>query len=99
MNHTILLAVSTLLLALLSGCSKAPSPRSIEGFAQGTTYHISYWRREPTDNAHIAQIVSERLASIDASMSSYRSDSTLERFNQHNTDESQEVGTEIVQLV
>jgi thiamine biosynthesis lipoprotein len=103
MNRTTLLSVSTLLFTLLftllSGCTKAPSLQSIEGFAQGTTYHISYWHREPTDNGYIAKMVSERLASIDASMSSYRSDSTLEQFNQQQTVGPQEVGAEIVQLV
>lgn len=99
MSRTALLSFSTLLVALLSACTKAPSLQSIEGFAQGTTYHIRYWRRKPIDNAHIAQIVSERLARIDAGMSSYRSDSTLEQFNQQQTVEPQVVGAEIVQLV
>ena len=99
MNRAPLHAVGTLVLALLWGCTKAPSLQSIEGFAQGTTYHISYWRREPTDNAHIAQVVSKLLAHIDAVMSSYQSNSTLEQFNQNKTDESQAVGAEIVQLV
>jgi len=99
LSRTTLFAVCTLLFASLIGCSKAPSLQSFEGFAQGTTYHISYWRREPIDNALIVQMVSERLARIDASLSSYRSDSALERFNHQNTVEPQAVGAEIVQLV
>lgn len=99
MSRTTLFAVCTLLFASLIGCSKAPALRSIEGFAQGTTYHISYWRREPIDNALIVQMVSERLARIDASLSNYLFDSTLERFNQQHTVEAQAVGAEIVQLV
>lgn len=99
MNHIPFIAVSALLIVLLSGCTKAPSLQSIEGFAQGTTYHISYWFPEPIDNDHLAKLVSERLSGIDASMSSYRSDSTLEQFNQTQTIEPQAVGTEIVELV
>lgn len=99
MKRTTLFAVSGILVALLPGCTKTPSLQSIEGFAQGTTYHISYWHREPIDNDRLSDMVSERLASIDASMSSYRSDSTLEQFNQTHTVEPQAVGAEIVQLV
>lgn len=99
MNHTTLIAVSALIIALSSGCTRDSSLQFIEGFAQGTTYHITYWGREPTDNAHISQLVSERLSRIDASMSSYRSDSTLEQFNQQHMIKPQALDAEIVQLI
>lgn len=99
MRRTSFFAINGLLVALIAGCTKAPSMQSIEGYAQGTTYLIRYWRHDIVDNAKIAQSVSERLAQIDASMSSYRSDSILQHFNQANTFEQQAVGAEIVQLV
>ncbi|MBO8085165.1 MAG: FAD:protein FMN transferase [Marichromatium sp.] len=99
MSRSTVFVVSTLLFALVSGCTKVPSLQSIEGFAQGTTYHITYWHRDPIDNDQLAALVSKKLADIDASMSSYRPDSTLEQFNQNHTMESQAVGAEIVHLV
>lgn len=99
MIRTVLFAVCTLIIVLLFDGTMAPPLRSIEGFAQGTTYHISYWHRMPIDNDNLAALVSNRLADIDASMSSYRTDSTLEQFNQQRTTEPKAVGAEIVHLV
>jgi thiamine biosynthesis lipoprotein len=85
--------------ALLSGCWRSPSLESIEGFAQGTTYRILYWSSEPLDRNKIKQAVSKKLLSIDSSMSGYRTDSTIERFNQQHITDAQPVGSEIVNLV
>lgn len=110
MKLKILFTVAT---SLLSACSK-PSPHSIEGFTQGTTYHISYWPNRSVHNNtvdnnaidnnaindnSIAQAVSKELATIDAGMSGYRSDSTIERFNQNDNTETQWVGAEIATIV
>lgn len=86
-------------MVLLCSCSRTPLLESSEGFAQGTTYHISYWASEPVDSDAITQAVAGKLSSIDADMSNYRPDSTIERFNQQQSTDAQVVGAAIVSLV
>lgn len=85
-------------LTLLAGCSE-PSIQKLEGAAQGTTYHISYWSESPLDNDAIKAGVEAEFASIDQQLSNYRPDSVIEIFNNTETTESQDVGSEIVYLV
>lgn len=89
------------LVAMLSvtGCGGAEKIQTFAGPAQGTTYHISYWSREPVDPAQLQRAVSERLERIDEGMSGYRADSTIEQFNAQSTTESYPVGAEIAALV
>lgn len=89
---------SCMLLAVLAGCSK-PTIQKVEGPAQGTTYHISYWSESPVDTNDIKSSIESEFAAIDKLLSNYRSDSTIETFNSVENTESQEVGSEIVALV
>ncbi|MFZ5601940.1 MAG: FAD:protein FMN transferase [Pseudomonadota bacterium] len=84
---------------VLAGCTRAPALQSIEGFAQGTTYHITWWSAEAVDNAALQQAVTERFAQIDAALSGYRPDSTIEQFNSRLDTDPHQVGKEIVALV
>jgi thiamine biosynthesis lipoprotein len=90
-------AVSCLLVA----CSKnVPEPAKIEGFAQGTTYHITFILPASAEQgASIAHEVTAELQRIDASISNYRKDSTIELFNAQLDTEPHEVNEEIVALV
>ncbi len=99
-NNSPLLKVLTVffILSQLIACS-APSIQKLEGAAQGTTYHISYWSKKPIDNAAIANAVKNELDNIDKTLSNYRPDSVIEIFNSTENTDSQEVGSEIVKLV
>jgi thiamine biosynthesis lipoprotein len=80
------------------GCSD-PSIQKLEGAAQGTTYHISYWSELPVDGKEIETAVKNELDTIDKTLSNYRPDSIIETFNSAENTDSQEVGNEIVSLV
>jgi thiamine biosynthesis lipoprotein len=87
-----------LICSQLSACSD-PSIQKLEGAAQGTTYHISYWSKTSINNAVVANAVKNELDAIDKALSNYRPDSVIEVFNSKENTESQDVGTEIVKLV
>ncbi|MGR9000393.1 MAG: FAD:protein FMN transferase [Gammaproteobacteria bacterium] len=87
-----------LLPALLLGCSDQ-RVQKLEGYTQGTTYHISYWSETPVDSKALKTGIDRELAHIDQILSNYRSDSVIETFNHTESTESQDVGNEIVSLV
>ena len=89
---------SCLFLSMLTGCSE-PTIQKLEGPAQGTTYHISYWSEAPVDTKNIKSGIENEFAVIDKLLSNYRPDSTIETFNSAENTDSQEVGGEIVSLV
>lgn len=84
---------------LLVSCTKTPEPIKIEGFAQGTTYHLTFVLPDTKLTAAITQEVTDELKRIDASISNYRKDSTIELFNAQLDTEPHEVNEEIVKLV
>jgi len=85
-------------LIMPTGCSE-PTIQKLEGPAQGTTYHISYWFEAPADDKDIKAGIENEFAVIDKLLSNYRSYSTIETFNRVENTDSQEVGGEIVSLV
>lgn len=87
-----------LFFSVLTGCSD-PSVQKLEGSAQGTTYHISYWSELPMDGKDIETTIKNELDTIDRTLSNYRPDSIIEKFNSNENTDSQEVGNEIVSLV
>lgn len=103
MRHPILpnlgLGFSLIITCLITACSKAPEPIKIEGFAQGTTYHLTFVLPVTQEQAAITREVTEELKRIDASISNYRKDSTIELFNAQLDTEPHEVNEEIVKLV
>jgi thiamine biosynthesis lipoprotein len=90
--------LTILFLGLLAGCSE-PAIQKLEGAAQGTTYHISYWSELPVDNKAIEAGIKNELDSIDKTLSNYRTDSIIETFNNTENTDSRDVGGEIVSLV
>ncbi|WP_236994233.1 FAD:protein FMN transferase [Methylomicrobium sp. RS1] len=88
-----------LLFIAAAGCTQPPSVQQLKGFAQGTSYHISYWSAAPADTQAVKKAVDAEFAAIDKLLSNYRPDSVIESFNRNATTDSQEVGPEIVQLV
>ncbi len=87
-----------LFFSVLTGCSD-PSVQKLEGSAQGTTYHISYWSELPMDGKDIETTIKNELDTIDRTLSNYRLDSIIEKFNSNENTDNQEVGNEIVSLV
>jgi FAD:protein FMN transferase len=81
------------------GCTStsAPSVRTVSGIAQGTTYSLQ-WTGGATE-AEIAAAAEQELERIDALLSNYRADSTLERFNATRSTEPIELPGELVTLL
>ena len=90
--------ISCLFLVMLTSCSE-PTIQKLEGPAQGTTYHISYWSESPVDDKDIKAGIENEFTVIDKLLSNYRPDSTIETFNSAENTDSQDVGGEIVSLV
>lgn len=88
-----------ILVLCLSACTQKAELARIEGFAQGTTYHITFALADPSAKAAIEREVTEELLRLDREISNYRDDSTIEKLNaQHNT-EPQETTAEIIHLI
>jgi len=87
------------MVSVLWACSPAENVEKFSGYAQGTTYHISYVAVQGSDVQAVKKAVDEELARLDQLMSNYRSDSAIERFNANQTTGSQAVGEEIITLI
>lgn len=63
---------------LISGCTKKLEYKTIDGFTQGTTYHIVYSTDKPDS---LNGVVDKVLADIDNSLSVYNDSSVISRIN------------------
>lgn len=97
--HCVPLIISIALFIL--GCTKSPELAKIDGAAQGTTYHLTFELPldSTTELSAIEEAVDAEFARIDATLSNYRDDSAIEKFNAQNTTEPQQVDAELVTLV
>ncbi|MDT8406650.1 MAG: FAD:protein FMN transferase [Methylococcales bacterium] len=86
------------LMTLLAACSQ-PQVEKLQGYTQGTSYHISYWQEAPVDAVHLHQQVEARFAEIDRTLSNYREDSDIEQFNRSAGGKAHAVPASLVQLV
>jgi thiamine biosynthesis lipoprotein len=85
---------------LLTACDQPKTVQKFEGYAQGTTYHVSFWSSEKSiDAIALQKSVDSELKRLDEQLSNYRDDSAIEKFNTTNSTESQEVSEEIVELI
>ena len=80
-------------------CTFVPPPpvRTASGIAQGTTYSLQ-WTGGATE-PEIAAAAAQELERLDALLSNYRADSTLERFNATHSTEPIELPSELVALL
>ena len=86
-------------LGALAGCTPAnPALRSTAGLAQGTTYTLQ-WSGGPPDTEEIERAAGAELDRLDALLSNYRADSTIEQFNAAHTLEPQRLPAELVKLL
>ncbi|MFW0753995.1 FAD:protein FMN transferase [Pseudomonas sp. H11T01] len=84
----------------LSGCGKGDSLESFGGPTMGSTYSIKYVRHKGTPGpAEVQQQVEKILSEVDQQMSTYRSDSDIERFNDLPANSCQPMPASILQLV
>lgn len=84
---------------VLTGCKPSSPMSHTEGFAQGTTYHITYDTKSELEQAEIQQAITAELARIDKAISNYRPDSFIEQINATITNEPIETTSEIITLI
>ncbi|WP_223529563.1 FAD:protein FMN transferase [Pseudomonas sp. GL-R-19] len=92
--------VAFLLLGALSGCGNGDALETFGGPTMGSTYSIKYVRHAglPAQDEVRVQ-VEQILADIDRKMSTYRSDSDIERFNALPANRCQAMPASILELV
>lgn len=83
-------------IVLLVGCTSNPKRNytQINGFAQGTTYNISYFDQQQRD---FSTSIQEILEKVDSSMSLYRENSIINNFNR--SEKGMEVDSLLAQVV
>lgn len=75
-------------LALLTACSAETVPNKLSGPTMGTVWHVSYIPEGSAPDARILQAgIEAQLELVNASMSTYRPDAEIMRFNAANTEE------------
>jgi thiamine biosynthesis lipoprotein len=91
-------ALALLVTAAAAACTSTPSAsiRTVTGFAQGTTYSLQWI--DGGAELEIRAAAEQELERIDALLSNYRPDSTLETFNALRTTEAVELPAELVTL-
>lgn len=82
----------------LAACS--PKPVQLTGQTQGTTYHITLLPEADTPPSDwLQQKIEQRLGQIDRSLSNYRDDSELSRFNRAPVETWIDVGSDLYAVV
>jgi FAD:protein FMN transferase len=84
----------------LVGCERAPQELAISGPTMGTTYSIKVASAPDNVDAHALRVAADEvLARIDRSMSGYREDSEISRFNAATTTDWYEVSNDLATVV
>ena len=91
--------VSFVAILVLSGCSQPPKIEKVEGFARGTTYHISFWSDQPVPSAEVKTNFDSTLAQIDKELSTWRNDSYISQFNHSTSTSWQAASEDFIQLI
>ncbi|MGL5359575.1 MAG: FAD:protein FMN transferase [Shewanella sp.] len=84
---------------LLLGCERHAHLFKLEGEAQGTTWHITFWSENHINLPLVEANIQQRFTELDKNLSNYRPDSTISVFNRTMSTEPIVVGEEIVELV
>jgi thiamine biosynthesis lipoprotein len=82
----------------LASCARPRTLQTLTGLAQGTTYTLQWWSEDRIDTRALASAVTAELERLDALLSNYRPDSTLERFNATRSVDPQALPSELVTL-
>ena len=91
--------LSAICLIALTACTQKSELSLIQGFAQGTTYHITIDLHDQSKLSIIEDEIKQEFLRLDQEISNYRSDSRIEKFNANLTTEIQETSEEIVHLI
>ena len=86
-------------LCFVSACNNRTELTKFSGFAQGTTYNITYVAPEGVDTAAVQAAVQQEFDRIDKALSNYRDDSAIEQFNAQKTTDPLKVDAELMRLV
>ncbi|QXO17956.1 MULTISPECIES: FAD:protein FMN transferase [Vibrio] len=87
-------------LLLLAGCEQPPQQVHLSGPTMGTTYNIKYIVQDGQPSSQALQTEVDRLLEqVNDQMSTYRKDSELSRFNQHQSTEPYEVSEQTATVV
>ncbi|SMY32387.1 Thiamine biosynthesis lipoprotein ApbE precursor [Photobacterium malacitanum] len=92
-------ALSLSAIVLLSGCSQAPKLHKITGFAEGTSYHVTYWSKQDVPVAKVTEQFNKKLAAIDKEYSTYRNDSYISKFNHSTSTEWQPASKDFIYML
>ena len=93
-------SISLMLCTALSGCGNGDSMESVGGPTMGSTWSIKYVRQPGIlPPAELRIEVEKILAEVDQQMSTYRSDSDIERFNDRPANHCQKMPASILHLV
>jgi thiamine biosynthesis lipoprotein len=85
---------------LAAACARAPEELALSGPTMGTTYTVKVTAPPASlDAARLRQAIEDVLAQIDRSMSGYRSDSEIARFNASASTQWYEVSAELAACV
>ena len=90
---------SLLMTTFLVGCSEPPKLETVEGYAQGTTYQISFWSEDEVPVTEVQAEFNDTLGKIDKELSTYRPDSFISKFNRSPSVAWQPVSEDFVDLV
>jgi thiamine biosynthesis lipoprotein len=94
------LSIFVMLMGILSACGNGDSMESFGGPTMGSTYSIKYVRRAGLPAAaDVRAEVEKILAEVDRQMSTYRSDSDIERFNDLPANRCQKMPASILKLI
>lgn len=97
MNRSIFLLCAWL---VLGGCARPPVELEMSGPTMGTSYSLKIVSPPAdVDAAAVQAVIDEVLARIDQSMSAYRSDSEISRFNTSNSTQWFEVSQDLASVV
>ena len=83
---------------LLSGCDRGPEIVKISGTKMGTTYHITVVADQPAPD-NLAVLIEAELDRVDHSMSTYKPNSEINRFNQLTVNQSMTVSLEFFEVL
>ncbi|MGB1333481.1 MAG: FAD:protein FMN transferase [Porticoccaceae bacterium] len=91
-------SVLILVIVVLYGCSNKPDVLAISGSKMGTTYHITVIADQlPPDD--LEQQIDQLLSKVDNSMSTYKKDSEISRFNRLPVGKSMTISDEFLEVV
>ena len=94
----LLSALAIILLLGLTGCDSGPEIIKISGTKMGTSYHITLVADQPAP-ADLAERIDAALDVVDQSMSTYKGQSQISRFNRLLSNDQQSISAEFAEVL